>query len=207
MSKLSHYPPLLYSFDAGNGTCKGKSSETRAVVQFEPVIAPLTDRRGLQHQEERPTYSLKIDNQVLVFGVDDVFAHGKRTGLRRLNSQERYTNADYFHLLDVLYLHTFAAYRGQTVIAPTGILTVPIAVYNQAETIDQLRGTLVGKHELTDWEGCTLRLDIQPKRLLLLPESGPLATSVIASSVIPVASPIAARNMADSVSHGARVLR
>ena len=38
-------------------------------------------------------------------------------------------------------------------------------------------------------------------------ESGPLATSVIASSVIPVTSPIAARNMADSVSHGARMLR
>ncbi len=153
MSKLTSFGSLLYSFDAGNGACKGKSSETRTVVQFEPVIAPLTERRGIQRQEERPTYSLKVADQMLVFGVEDVFAHGKRTGLRRLNSQERYIHSDYFHLLDVLYLHVFAAYRGQAVILPTGILAVPIAVYNQVEIVDHLRNTLVGKRELIDYEG------------------------------------------------------
>jgi hypothetical protein len=171
MRKPMATPILFYSFDAGNGTCKGISSEVQTVIQFEPVIAPLTDRRGIQRQDERPIYGLRVDDQVLVFGVDDVFAHGKRTAIRRLNSQERYTHADYFRLLDVLYLHSFAVCRGRDVIAPTGVIAVPVNVYNNGETIDQLRNTLVGQHELIDGEGCTLRLDIQAKRLLILPES------------------------------------
>jgi hypothetical protein len=168
-SMLTH--TLLYSFDAGNGTCKGISSEVQTVIQFEPVVAPLTDRRGIQRHEERPTYSLRVNGQTLVFGVDDVFAHGKRTAIRRLNSQERYTHADYFHLLDVLYLHIFAAYRGRDIITPTGVIAVPVSVYNNGEIIDQMRNTLVGQHELIDGEGCALYLDIQARRLLILPES------------------------------------
>jgi hypothetical protein len=171
MRKPMATPILLYSFDAGNGTCKGISSEIHDVIQFEPVIAPLTDRRAIQRQEERLTYSLRVDDQTLVFGVDDVFAHGKRTAIRRLNSQERYTHTDYFRLLDVLYLHAFAACRGQEVIAPTGVIAVPVSVYNNGEVIDQLRNTLVGQRELVDADGCTLRLDIQARRLLILPES------------------------------------
>lgn len=164
-------PLLLYSFDAGNGTCKGISSERPEVIQFEPVIAPLTERRDIHRHEEQPTYSLHVDDHVLVFGVDDVFAHGKRTALRRLNSQERYTHPDYFHLLEVLFLHAFAAYRGREVIAPTGVLAVPVSVYNNADTIDQLRNTVVGQHDLSDGQENTLCLDLQARRLLILPES------------------------------------
>ena len=162
---------LLYSFDAGNGACKGVSSEVHQVIQFEPTIAPMTSRRGIQPGEEKPTYSLRVGDSVLVFGVDDVFAHGKRTAIRRLNSQERYTNADYFRLLDVLFLHTFSAYRGCHPIAPTGVISVPVSVYNHLDVIDELRGTLVSQHELVDGEGRALQLDIQPKRLLIIPES------------------------------------
>jgi hypothetical protein len=51
------------------------------------------------------------------------------------------------------------------------MLAVPITVYNQPDLIDQMRNMLVGKRELIDCEGCTLRLDIQAKRLLIIPES------------------------------------
>jgi len=164
--------PLLYSFDAGNGKCKGMSTDSKAPVEFEPVIAPLTTQRGIRTEDEKPTFSLKEADQTLVFGIDDVFAHGRRTGIRRLNSQERYTDADYFKLLKVLFLHTFAAYRGRSeAIAPTGVISVPVSTYNNGDVVDQVRGTLVGRHELVDYEGCTLRLDIQAKRLLMVPES------------------------------------
>lgn len=163
---------LLYSFDAGNGTCKAVSSEAQGVIQVEPIIAPITDRRGLQASDEKPTFSLKVEDNILVFGVEDVFAHGRRTAARRLNSLERYTSADYFRLLDVLYLHAFAAHRGDSnPIAPTGLISVPVGVYNTPETIEQMRNTLVGQREIVDYEGCTLRLDIQAKRLLFIPES------------------------------------
>lgn len=163
---------LIYSFDAGNGKCKGISTDTKSPVEFEPVIAPLTTQRGIRAEEEKPNFSLKEGEQTLVFGIDDVFAHGRRTGMRRLNSQERYTDPDYFKLLKVLFLHAFSAYRGRSeAIAPTGVISVPVGVYNNQEVIDQIRGTLVGKHELVDYEGCTLRLDIQNKRLLIVPES------------------------------------
>src|SRR5262245_47805211 len=105
MVKATDKHLLLYSFDGGNGSCKGISSELRDVVQFEPTLAPLTARRGIQTADEKPTYSLRVGEDILVFGIDDVFTHGKRTAIRRLNSLERYTIADYFRLLDVLYLH------------------------------------------------------------------------------------------------------
>jgi hypothetical protein len=171
MNRQTANHSLLYSFDAGNGTCKGLSGESRGVIQFEPVLAPLTDRRGLQRQDERPTFSLRVDDQALVFGVDDVFTHGKRTAIRRLNSQERYTHADYFRLLQVLFLQVFAAYRGRDVIAPTGVIAVPVAIYNHPETLDQMRSALVGQHELVDAGGCALRLDLRANRLLVIPES------------------------------------
>src|SRR5579871_876795 len=167
-----YMPTLLYSFDAGNGTCKGISSECPIVIQFEPTLAPLTARRGIQPADKKPTFSLKSGEDILVFGIDDVFTHGKRTAIRRLNSQERYTSADYFRLLDVLYLNVFAAYRGcDKAIAPTGVISVPVVVYNNLDAVDELRNTLVGIRELEDREGCTLRLDIHARRLLVLPES------------------------------------
>ncbi len=165
-------PHLLYSFDAGNGTCKGKSSETDAIIQFEPVIAPLTNRRAIHQSEAVPTFSLKVGAETLVFGVEDVFAHGKRTAIRRLNSQERYRSDDYFHLLDVLYLHSFGAYQNFAApIAPTGMISVPVNVYNDEDTLNTIRGQLYRTREITDGEGCILLLDIQPKRLLIVPES------------------------------------
>src|SRR5579871_1965680 len=163
---------LLYSFDAGNGTCKGVSSQSAGLIQFEPVIAPLTERRGLKVADEQPTYSLWVGEQTLVFGVEDVFAHGKRTAIRRLNSQERYTSQDYFRLLDVLYLHAFGAYRDcPEPIAPIGMISVPVNIYNDDDILDAMRGQLCGQREITDCNGCTLLLDIQPRRLLMVPES------------------------------------
>lgn len=169
---LSIPSTAMFSFDVGNGTCKALSSELREVIQFEPVIAPLTDRRGIQSSEEKPTFSLKADAETLVFGTDDVAAHGKRTAARRLNSVERYTSPDYLNLFKVCLLHGFAAYRGQgDYLAPIGVLSVPVSVYNDRLIIERLRNLLVGKHELVDHDGCTLRIDLQPRRLLILPES------------------------------------
>jgi hypothetical protein len=163
---------LLYCFDAGNGTCKGVSSQRSEMIRFEPTLAPLTERRGLKAADEKPTYSLCVGEQTLVFGVEDVFAHGKRTAIRRLNSQERYTSEDYFHLLDVLYLHAFGAYRNHgEPITPIGMISVPVNVYNDEDTLNAIRGQLCGTREITDGDGCVLLLDIRPRRLLIVPES------------------------------------
>lgn len=163
---------MVYAFDAGNGGCKGVSSERNELIQFEPCIAPITDKRALNKEDEKPRYSLRVDGETMVFGVDDCFEHGKRTAIRRLNSQERYLSGDYYNLIRVLFLQTFAAHRGNSEpIVPTGVISVPIKQYNEAETIEEIRKTLVGKHTLVDAEGCELRLEIWPKRLILLPES------------------------------------
>ena len=102
-SALKVIYPMLYAFDAGNGLCKGLSGETKTLVEFEPVVAPMTDQRALIAKDEKPTFSLISKGRTEVFGIDDVFAHGKRTAIRRFNSQERYTSQDYFHMIDVLF--------------------------------------------------------------------------------------------------------
>lgn len=164
--------PLLYAFDAGNGRCKGVSSETQGVITFEPVIARLTTKKGVPNDDEKPAYSLQVDGDTWVFGVDDVFAHGKRASIRRLNTPERYTNADYFLLLKVLFLHVFAAHRGNgDHIKPTGVISLPISQYNNDDTVGEIRTTLCGKMNLVDMDGCELRIEIQDKRLVIVPES------------------------------------
>lgn len=163
---------LYYSFDAGNGTCKAVSSERSDLIAFAPVIAPMTAKRAISEDEARPAYSLKVDDQILVFGVNDVFAHGKRTSVRRLNSAERYLSPDYFRLLDVLYLQAFASRRGNSdYIAPTGVISVPVSQFNNDDVLGQIRETLTGRHVLEDYEGCTLRLSVEGKKLLIIPES------------------------------------
>lgn len=162
----------LYAFDAGNGACKGKSNQRADLIQFAPVIAPITDKRALKTEDEKPTISLQVDGKTLVFGVEDVFEHGKRTAIRRLNSAERYTSPDYFNLLEVLFLQVFAAQRGQPdYITPTGAINIPIRQFNMPEVGEEIKATLAGKHTLVDYEGCELRLEIDPRRLAIIPES------------------------------------
>lgn len=173
MANKSNYP-LLYSFDAGNGGCKGISTEIRSLIKFAPVIAPITEKKGLTAADEKPRFSLKVggkDGQTLVFGVDDVFTHGKRAALRRLNSIERYTSPDYFNLLDVLFLQVFAGYRGNAeYITPTGTISIPAGLYANTSTPDEVKNSLAGKRSLVDHEGCELRLDINPRRISVVPE-------------------------------------
>lgn len=163
--------PYLYSIDAGNGTGKGMSSETSLPITVEPVIAPLTEKRGLSEEAEHPEFSLTQNGKTLVFGVKDVFEHGKRDSIRRLSSIERYTSADWFALIDVLFLHIFAGRRGAAEFAPTGIISLPVSVYNDKTIVDQVKANLLGKHEISDYEGCTLRIELDPKRLMIMPES------------------------------------
>lgn len=165
-------PILLYSAEVGNNGCRIASSEVSNVIQFEPLIAPETERRGIAAQDIKPTYSLQINGRPYVFGIDDVFGHGRRASMRRLNSMERYTNEDYFRLLDVLFLHAFSTYVDtNTLICPTGVIAVPIVIYNNTEIITEMRNSLVNKSELIDRDGRCLIVEIQAKRLQLVPES------------------------------------
>ena len=130
-SALKVIYPMLYAFDAGNGLCKGLSGETKTLVEFEPVVAPMTDQRALIAKDEKPTFSLVTNGRAEVFGIDDVFAHGKRTAIRRFNSQERYTSPDYFHMIDVLFMHSFPPFwNKESAIKPTGVINIPIGIYN-----------------------------------------------------------------------------
>ncbi len=171
-SALKVIYPMLYAFDAGNGLCKGLSGETKTLVEFEPVVAPMTDLRGLIESAEKPTFSLVSKGRAEVFGIDDVFAHGKRTAIRRFNSQERYTSADYFHMIDVMFMHGFPDYwNKETPIKPTGVINIPIGIYNNPPIVKEIRDNLIGARTLTDAAGNTLKLEIEPERLLIVPES------------------------------------
>ncbi len=171
-SALKVVYPMLYAFDAGNGLCKGLSGATKTLVEFEPGVAPMTNQRGLIAKDESPVFSLMSNGRAEVFGIDDVFAHGKRTAIRRFNSPERYTSTDYFHMIDLLFLKTFSANWGkQTPIKPTGVINIPISIYNNQRVIDKIRSSIVGQRSLIDVAGNSLNVDISSDRLLIVPES------------------------------------
>jgi hypothetical protein len=168
-----HTTSLIAILNAGNGNCKGISTETNGkIVSFEPLIAPMTLGRGLNSGDEKPTFSLKVGKEIFVFGVDDVFAHGNRDARRRLNAKERYVSRDFFRLLDVLLLHVFASWRGNsTPIQPVVIITVPIEQYNDLEVTEALKEAMLGTRTLADADGCELRIDIKENKFSVQPES------------------------------------
>ena len=172
-------PALLAFLDIGNGAAKAVSNVRKGVVQFEPLIAPMTAKRGID-PKEKPVFSLRHEDatgkaHVTVYGVADVFAFGKRDQRRRFNSMERYTSPDYFDMARVLLRHAFGVYVGSAeYIRPYAVgVNIPVNLYNRPENevADTIRDTLAGKHEITDYEGCELRIHIDADAISILPES------------------------------------
>lgn len=172
-------PALLAFLDIGNGAAKAVSNVRKGVVQFEPLIAPMSSKRGID-PKEKPTYSLRQEDasgkaHVSVYGVADVFAFGKRDQRRRFNSMERYTSPDYFDMARVLLRHALSVYVGSAeYIRPYAIgVNIPVNLYNRPENevADTIRDTLAGKYEITDYEGCELRIQIDADAISILPES------------------------------------
>jgi len=164
----------LYSFDAGNGTVQGITSDVSEVIEFSPLIAPITSKRALNEEDAAPRFSLGLDDTVYVFGVEDVFDHGRRDSRRRLNSLERVNNADYFMLIDVLFLAGFTSYLGNyDYLAPTGVIALPISLYNDRELVEDVKDTLIGrgKREIVGYDNCALTLKMKPENITILPES------------------------------------
>lgn len=164
---------LLAAIDNGNGKSAGVSSAMKSainnVVRFEPVFAPASKRRGVD--DGKPTFTLRVDGQLYVFGVDDVFAHGKRDLLRRPNNQERYGSADYMMLFKVILLQIFAQFRGKDAIKPTLILTIPIEQYNDPDLVADLKESIAAIKVIEDQDGCILRLSLEAKNIRIIPES------------------------------------
>lgn len=169
--KQTNASTIINSLDIGNGKARGVSN-CGDLVAFEPVIAPLTDKRGLATDEDVPQFALKVDRQTLVFGIEDVMKFGKVESQRRLNSMERYTDPDYFRMVYVTWLEMFRQFRGNSEpIVPSTILSVPISIYNKPETVHEIRESLIGRHKMTGYDDKPLLVDIQDKRLMILPES------------------------------------
>lgn len=143
------------------------------VIQFEPTAAPLTKGRALDSKDEAVSYSLRHDDgRIFVYGADDVRNHGEANQVTRLNSLERYTDSTYVDLVKVLFLHLFAKHRGESsAITPTGVISVPISVYNDAEQTEKIKASIAGNWKIEDAQGCILRIKIDPAKLGVLPES------------------------------------
>lgn len=160
------------------------------VVQFEPCSTPVSKKRGLKEKEDKPTYTLRHDdNRVFVYGLRDCQVHGDSSLPRRLNSFDRYNaNEDYLNQLKVEWLHLFASYRGQgDPLQPTGVLSVPVAIYNYRDEttgentiLNNMTAMLTRQtedhpkghyHTMEDVDGCSLKVRILPKRIRFLPES------------------------------------
>lgn len=163
---------LMYAFNGGNGSVKGLSNNVDGPVSFESVTAPITNKKGLRPEDEHPTFSLCVDGQSYVFGLDDVFAHGRRDKIQRHNSLERYVTAEYFRLLKVLFMHAFPTYvNSGKVIMPVGIVSLPISEYNKDKVREEVKTTLVGEHEIIDHAGNTLYVRILADKIDVTAES------------------------------------
>jgi len=168
--------PLIAALDVGNGEAVGVSNETPYPIGFEPLIAPMTRKHGQSKTDERPTFSLRVEkDSVLVFGIDDVYAHGQRDNLRRQSGMTRYTSGDYFNMIDALLLNLFGNQRGMPDrISPSLAINLPVVEFNKDATVDEIKETLMergGKRDIADYDNCVLQIQLDPKRLAIMPES------------------------------------
>jgi hypothetical protein len=159
----------------GKSTAKATTSpdihDVAGVIQFEPCSAPQTKKVGLDRDNTKPRFSLRKDGgRIMVYGVEDCRKHGVGQPVR-LNSYERYTSDDYLDMMRVQWLHLFAAHRGKEEVSPVGVVSVPISVYNEKEDTDKLRALLLGSHQIQDADGCELKIRIDEKKLVIIPES------------------------------------
>lgn len=165
---------LLAALNIGNGSVQCMTNAARDIVQFEPVIAPMSHKRALEVKDEKPDYSLRVGDELLVFGANDVMMHGEQDLKRRRSSLDRYTAQDYFYMLAVLMLQGFASYRGKSaVLKPHSIITVPNSVYNDSDAIQVMEDILfTGRTEnFVDYEGCELRVKFDRERVKIRPEA------------------------------------
>lgn len=165
-------PKLFAALDLGNGECVGVSNEVTQPVSFEPVVAPMTEGRAYA-DNELARFTLRIeDGRKLVFGIDDVYAHGQRDLMRRQSGMDRYLGDDFLNFFDVLMLHLFPSYRGHDQrISPIIALNLPVSQYNKPEVSQALIDNLSGIRNMVDQEGCILQMSIDPRNIIILPES------------------------------------
>ena len=168
----SNTETILISLDPGNGQLQAATNARADIIEVEPVLAPRTEKRGVGDDDARPQFTLREGNQTYVFGVDDVNKFGRTVSARRLNAQERYTSEDYFRMIRLLLLQALGAYRGNGAwVQPVVLLCVPVAQYNEPETIATIKKQLLGRHKICDQDGCELWVEIGEKRLTIVPES------------------------------------
>lgn len=164
---------LMFSMDMGNGELRAFSSEFYEIVRVAPVVAPVTSKRDTITDSGNPLYSLRDNKtgQVEVFGVDDIGKHGKRALTRRLSGPDRYTDPDYHKMFKMLLYQCFKNHVGEVKpIKPSGIISLPVSIYNDTNQSDQITDALCGEFEISDYSGRSLKVIIDPKRLLLVPE-------------------------------------
>ena len=51
------------------------------------------------------------------------------------------------------------------------MINIPIGIYNNPPVVEEIRADLIGTRTLTDSAGNTLKLEVEPDRLLIVPES------------------------------------
>lgn len=165
----------LFSFDLGTGICQGFTSDFRHIISFEPILAPLTDKRDINFKSEKaskPRFSLREESgTVYVFGVDDVVNHGKYALRRRLTNMDRYLAPDYNRMFKVMLFQAFKRFAGNGEwLRPSGAISVPVSVYDDEAVVDKIRDSITGKHQISDMDGCILRVDISESRFMIVPE-------------------------------------
>jgi hypothetical protein len=75
-------------------------------------------------------------------------------------------------MIDLLFMQCFPTYwKNTTAIRPTGVINLPMGVYNNPPVVDEIRENLIGVRTLEDAVGNTLMIEIMPDRLLIVPES------------------------------------
>ena len=90
---------------------------------------------------------------------------------RRLSSLDIYLSEDYYRMFKVMLFQAFKKYAGNSDwIRPSGAISVPVVIYDNDEIMGHIKDAIIGKHEITDAEGCTLRVEITESRFLIVPE-------------------------------------
>jgi len=166
---------IVISTDLGNGGDSTVSNVGKYKfdnpLSFEPIMAPRTHARDVSEKQSHPTLTLLKGDQVMVFGADDVFKFGNRKLRRRAANEQRYGSSDYYDLLAVSLLQVLHNYRGKETVSPRIIISMPIDQFNKEHMVKEIKAGVANMKHIVGEDGCVLNLSIDPKQVLVVPES------------------------------------
>jgi len=155
----------LASFDLGNATTKIKTATVED--DFRSIAGRLSRSRAFNPRADKTPLAFTFDGETLAFGDEcrDVI-DGEPSAFTDMS---RYTTGFYRKLFAAALWRSFRDVATEGIVYPVIACSIPVSEYADGKA-DDVKKNIQGTYELHGLDGVTLRVEIQPSEVFIIPE-------------------------------------